>query len=78
MSQATDNFPVYMKTMTNADNWQANFEILKAHVAQTGHFPNKHTRLNNWYRYQRKRMKAGTMPMEQKVLFEAPGSKSFW
>ena len=39
MSQATDNFPVYMKTMTNADNWQANFEILKAHVAQTGHFP---------------------------------------
>ena len=57
--------------MTNSDNWLANYEALKAHVAQTGHFPNKHTRLNNWCRYQRKRIKVGTMPAEQKVLFEA-------
>ena len=57
--------------MSNPDNWQANFEALKAHVDQTGHFPNKHTRLKNWCRYQRKRIKAGTMPAEQKELFEA-------
>lgn len=56
--------------MTNPDNWQTNFEALKAHVAQTGHFPNKHTRLNNWCRYQRKRIKAGVMPEEQRILFE--------
>ena len=57
--------------MTHSHNWQSNFEALKAHVAQTGHFPNKHTRLNNWCRYQRKRMKAGTMIEEQRALFEA-------
>lgn len=57
--------------MTNSDNWQANFEDLKAHVSQTGHFPNKHTRLNNWCRYQRKRIKACIMSIEQKELFEA-------
>lgn len=56
--------------MTHSDSWQSNFEILKTHVAETGHFPNKHTKLNNWCRYQRKRMKAGTMPIEQKILFE--------
>ena len=57
--------------MTNPDNWQANFEALKEHVTLTGHFPNKHTKLNNWCRYQRKRIKAGTMLPEQKAQFEA-------
>ena len=57
--------------MTNYDSWIENFKALKAHVAQTGHFPNKHTRLNNWCRYQRKRIKAGIMPAEQKTLFDA-------
>ena len=52
------------------DKWKSNFEALKAHVAETGHFPNKHTKLNNWCRYQRKRIKAGLMPLEQKLLFE--------
>lgn len=61
--------------MTHPDNWQANFEALKAHVEQTGHFPNKHTKLNNWCRYQRKRIKAGVMPIEQKVLFEELAAK---
>ena len=56
--------------MTHTDTWLSNFEALKAHVAQTGHFPNKHSRLKNWCRYQRKRMKAGTMPQEQRVMFE--------
>lgn len=52
------------------DKWQENFEALKSHVAETGHFPNKHTTLNNWCRYQRKRIKTGVMPQDQKVLFE--------
>ena len=47
----------------------ANYEALKAHAERTGHFPNKHTALNNFCRYQRKRMKAGTMPEEQRRLF---------
>ena len=56
--------------MTHSDSWLENFEALKAHIIQTGHFPNKHTRLNNWCRYQRKRIKSGTILEEQKALFE--------
>ena len=56
----------------NEDNWMSIFEALKAHVAITGHFPDKHSTLNNWVRYQRKRMKAGIMPEEQKRLFIDP------
>lgn len=56
---------------TNKDNWLANYEELKAHVLETGHFCDKHTRLCNWVKYQRKRIKAGTMPEEQKAMFEA-------
>lgn len=53
----------------NEDNWLANYDELKAHVIETGHFPDKHSTLNNWVRYQRKRIKAGIMPEEQKRLF---------
>lgn len=50
--------------------WQTNFEELKSYVAQTRHFPGKHTRLNNWCRYQRKRIEAGLMPEDQRAKFE--------
>ena len=56
--------------MINKEKWLENLEALTVHVAETGHFPNKHTKLNNWCRYQRKRIKAGTIPEEQRVLFE--------
>ena len=52
------------------ENWNIHFNELKAHVAITGHFPDKHSTLNNWVRYQRKRFKAGLMTEEQRVLFE--------
>lgn len=29
----------------NEENWFANYEALKAHVAITGHFPDKHSTL---------------------------------
>lgn len=56
---------------TNEDNWLTNYEELKAYVLETGHFFDNHTRGNNWVKYQRKRIKAGTMPEEQKRMFEA-------
>lgn len=56
--------------MTNDESWYSNFEALKAHVAETGHFPSKHTKLNNLCCYQRKRIKLGNMPKEQQILFE--------
>ena len=55
----------------NEENWLANYEELKAHVLETGHFFPKHNRLCNWAKYQRKRMKAGLMPVDQRQLFEA-------
>ena len=54
----------------NEDKWFENYEAVKAHVAETGLFPDKHSIGNNWCRYQRKRIKAGTMSEEQKRLFE--------
>ena len=40
--------------MKNEDKWFENYEAVKAHVALSGHFPDKHSIGNNWYRYQRK------------------------
>ena len=58
------------------EKWLTNFEAFKAHVAETGHFPDKHTIGNNWVRYQRKRMKAGLMTEEQKQMFEELAASS--
>lgn len=54
----------------NEEKWMANYEALKDHVLETGHFCDKHTRLCNWVKFQRKRIKAGTMPEEQMRLFQ--------
>lgn len=56
--------------MKNEEKWMANYEAVKSHVAETGHFPDKHSIGNNWCRYQRKRLKAGLMTEKQKQLFE--------
>lgn len=37
--------------MTNIAQWQSNYEALKVHVVEVGHFPNRYTKPNNWYRY---------------------------
>lgn len=66
---ATKNEDGFGKLTNRDENWLANFEALKAHVAITGHFPDKHSTLNNWVRYQRKWMKAGIMPEEQMRMF---------
>lgn len=54
----------------NEDNWFANYECLKKHVLETGHFFNKHHTLCNLAKYQRKRIKDGNMPENQKRLFQ--------
>lgn len=56
--------------MKNELRWYSNYETLKVFVVENGHFPGKHTKLNNWCRYQRKRIKSGIMPSEQRILFE--------
>lgn len=52
------------------ENWFENFTALREHVERYGHFPDKHTCINNWVKYQRKRMKAGLMTEEQQRLFQ--------
>ena len=37
--------------MNNLLRWQQNYNDLKTYVSITGHFPSKHTKLNNWCRY---------------------------
>ena len=54
----------------NEENWYANYEELKAHVLETGHFPNKHDKRLNWAKCQMKKIKAGTMEPERQRLFE--------
>lgn len=53
----------------NDEMWLANFEALKAHVAETGHFANKHTRLNAFVKYTRKKLNAGMLEEWKKELF---------
>ena len=54
----------------NEENWMMYYNELKAYVAEHHHFPVRHTTLNNWIRYQRKRIKAGTLSEKLCLLFE--------
>lgn len=54
----------------NDEKCMANYEAIKAYVAETGHFPDKHSVDNNWVRYQRKCIKAGTLEDWKRELFE--------
>lgn len=56
--------------MKNDEKWMMHYEELRLHVAAHGHFPDKHSKLCNWVKYQRKRLKAGLMTEEQHRLFE--------
>lgn len=56
--------------MDNQERWNLNYEVLKAHVLETGHFPNKHDRRLNWAKFQMKKIKAGTLETERQRLFE--------
>ena len=56
--------------MTNQEKWMSKYLILQEYVRQRGHFPDKHNKLLNWVKYQRKRIKAGRMSEEQMELFK--------
>lgn len=56
--------------MDNRERWYQNNQILKTHVLETGHFPNKHDKRLNWAKFQMKKIKAGTLEPERQQLFE--------
>ena len=59
----------------NDANWHQNFEALKAHIQERGHLPDKHVVENrallSWAKYQRKKIKEGTLDAEKREMFEA-------
>jgi hypothetical protein len=52
----------------NDEPWFVNYEALKAHVIETGHFPNKHDRRLNWYKYNVKLIKQGKLSEEREQM----------
>ena len=55
--------------------WRENYEGLKRYVLERGHLPDKHVVENrallNWAKYNRKKIKAGTLESDKVQLFEA-------
>lgn len=51
--------------MKNDEKWHANYEALKAYIADHGHLPDKHKIENrgllSWWKYQMKKKKVGTL-----------------
>ena len=59
--------------MTHSESWNQNFELLKAHIGELHHLPDKkkveNRGLLSWAKYQRKRIKAGVLDEEKTRLF---------
>ena len=56
-------------------NWYRNYEALKVYILQRGHLPDKHVVENrallSWAKYQRKKIKEGTLDAEKREMFES-------
>lgn len=67
----------YLCIMTNKVdcNWYQNYEDLKSCIKERGHLPDKHgvenRALLSWAKYQRKKIKEGTLDEEKRELFES-------
>lgn len=59
----------------NDAKWHQNYEALKVYILQRGHLPDKHVVENrallSWAKYQRKKIKEGTLDEEKRELFES-------
>lgn len=67
--------------MKNEENWIANYEALKTYIEEHHHLLDKHKEENrgllNWWKYQMKTKKAGTLTVEQEgMLQELADSRS--
>lgn len=64
-----------MTSAKNDFNWYQNYETLKADILERGHLPDKHVVENrallSWAKYQRKKIKDGTLDNEKRELFES-------
>ena len=59
----------------NDEKWMTNYETLKAYIIERGNLPDKHVVENrallSWAKYQRKKIKEGTLDAEKREMFEA-------
>lgn len=64
-----------VKASKNEENWNQNYEALKTYTQERGHLPDKHVVTNrsllSWAKYQRKKIKEGTLDNEKRELFES-------
>ena len=74
-SSLDNEFHTYIMASKNDAKWHQNYEALKAYILQRGHLPDKHVVENCalllWAKYQRKKIKDGTMDAEKLELFES-------
>lgn len=58
----------------NEENWMANYEALKSYIDEHHHLPDKHKETDrnklNWWKYQMKKKKAGTLTEEQERMLQ--------
>ena len=74
-SSLDNEFHTYIMASKNDAKWHQNYEALKAYILERGHLPDKHVVENrallNWAKYNRKKIKAGTLEADKVQLFEA-------
>ena len=59
----------------NDEKWMANYEALKAYIAEHGHLPDKHKiesrALLSWAKYQKRKIKEGNLDENKRLMFES-------
>lgn len=54
----------------NEENWFAKYTALREHVESLGHLTERHSQLNHWWKYQKKKRKEGKLSEEQCQLLD--------
>lgn len=54
----------------NEENWLSKYAALREHVEAHGHLTDRHTQLNHWWKYQKKKRKEGKLTEEQERLLD--------
>lgn len=61
----------------NEDNWLHKYTALREHVEAHRHLTDRHTPLNHWWKYQKKKLKEGKLTEEQcRLLDELMGLRN--
>lgn len=65
------------KMEKNEENWLSKYTALRKHVEAHGHLTDRHTQLNHWWKYQKKKRKEGKLTDEQcRLLDELMGLRT--